>query len=1131
MDNQSLELKIKSTAQEAVSSVDILVKRLTNVDNVLTNIYLELGRIEKKSTSSMNNVKSSTENVVKTTDKATISANKLGKALSLTSAYLGVKRLASTMLNWMYDSIDYTEQLNLFNVVFKNIEKDGKQTFSTLGQEATKFQNKLNEAFGTNKIETLKYQALFESMGENVGIPDKYASLMSETMTKFTYDLASLYNKSESTTGEALRAGVYAGQTKPLRSFGIDVTQTSMQPILDELGIDKTVKELSQAEKEILRYITTLRQGSVAMGDFANTIDSPSNQLKIFKQQLTDARVALTSLFIGGFSKLLPYANAILMVIKEVSKAIAGMFGIKLTDYNNGIASVGSDFEDVGNNAGNASKKVKELKRQVLGFDQINNINEDKDNSGGSGSSGGVSGGIDQRLLDAIKGYDNGMEKVKMKATEIRDRIMEWLGFTKHINAETGEVYFTLDNQNSTMYKIVEALKKIVKYGKEAIKGVFKVLKNDFDNGAFGKIIVSTFNLIANSLEYIAKHKGAQKTIARTLELLLGFKVVKGILTPIINTTKNMASVFGTASTNVASFLLKMKGIDVTSKSGNKAIEALSGKITKFVSGLGLAIGGLTSLGISMTILCEKGTSLSSVLGVVGSSLASIAGGAIVGSVFGPMGTAIGACVGALGALTVAIGTYKTEEQVAVEELNRSIEKHEEYSKSLRKQRKELEDTINKELSRSIVHQNLKDELFELVDANGKYQKSDEDRVKFILGELSQAYGVEYKLIDGQIQKWDSLKSSIEEVINAKKAEIILSYKQESYYKALENENKLYKELKDNSKNLTDAKINLRNAQDKYRQALETSNPAIMGGQVAINKAKKAVDEAENSFNKASETYKKSAEDYKNNCTDIQNYEELLKASTEKNYTEIENIMNRTSEETYNVWANNLYNQTKDIDPKNGKIGKNLVAQWASLGMTNEKKFMEEISKLDPDLQQRIIDKMEDKGFKITSNLAKGLKKNDLKVDVKTEIVKPKDTTIKIKADTTEAENKTNNWLKKLINNIPILGISGKETGGIFTNGKWSNIPQYANGGMPSHGSMFIAGEHGAEIVGHVNGRTEVLNQSQIASAIYSAVVSAMSQFSGQTNQIDVHVHTDEGTIVDRINQKTKQTGICPINI
>lgn len=58
----------------------------------------------------------------------------------------------------------------------------------------------------------------------------------------------------------------------------------------------------------------------------------------------------------------------------------------------------------------------------------------------------------------------------------------------------------------------------------------------------------------------------------------------------------------------------------------------------------------------------------------------------------------------------------------------------------------------------------------------------------------------------------------------------------------------------------------------------------------------------------------------------------------------------------------------------------------------------------------------------------------------------------------------------------------------------WNSIPKYASGGDPTHGTMFVAGEAGAEIVGNVNGRTEVLNKSQIASAIYSAVSSAMSQ-------------------------------------
>lgn len=456
-ENQTLELEIKASAEQAKGSVDKLVKSLTNIENVLTNVYLEIGNIEKKSGTTISKTTSEIDKLKNGSDKTSNSLNKLNKSLSLSGAYIATKKLTKTFLEWMDLAVDRTEQMNLFNVVFKNIEKDGVQTFSKLGQEATKFQYKLNETFGTNLTETMKYQGLFQSMGENVGIQAKYAAVMSETMTKLTYDLASLYNKSESTTAEALRAGVYAGQTKPLRSFGIDVTQQSMQPILDQLGIDRSVKEMSQAEKEILRYIATLRQASVAMGDYANTIESPANQMKVFKNLLVETKVALTSLFIGGFAQILPYANAFLMVVRDVSTAIASMFGIKLQDYNSGAVSQANAYKSLGDSADKAAKATKELKRQTLSFDQIHNINENKNKKG----SDSVSGGIDKRLLEAINGYDNGMDRVKMKASDIRDKIMEWLGFHKEIDKLTGKTIWKLNDGYTNIEKIKDAVKFI----------------------------------------------------------------------------------------------------------------------------------------------------------------------------------------------------------------------------------------------------------------------------------------------------------------------------------------------------------------------------------------------------------------------------------------------------------------------------------------------------------------------------------------------------------------------------------------------------------------------------------------------------------------------------------------------
>ena len=64
--------------------------------------------------------------------------------------------------------------------------------------------------------------------------------------------------------------------------------------------------------------------------------------------------------------------------------------------------------------------------------------------------------------------------------------------------------------------------------------------------------------------------------------------------------------------------------------------------------------------------------------------------------------------------------------------------------------------------------------------------------------------------------------------------------------------------------------------------------------------------------------------------------------------------------------------------------------------------------------------------------------------------------------------------------------------GGIFSSGLWRSLPKYASGTTNAHGSMFIAGEAGPELVGHVGGRTEVLNQSQLAATMFSAVRAAM---------------------------------------
>lgn len=498
-------------------------------------LLLEIKAQVTDANNKVNQLAKSLENVSDVIDKTKSGASKLSTAFNFGSLFLTAKRAGKQFMSLIDTTNDYSESLNLFNVVLGNTDEQ----MSKIGKSGLRFQNSMAEAFGTQKSQTLTYQGLFQSMAENMGIVEDKAYIMSENTTKLINDLSSLYNKSEKTTAEALRAGIYSGQTKPLRNFGLDVTERSLQPHLDKLnlkdenGIGLAVRDLNQAEKQILRYIAVLNQSKIAHKDWANTIEAPSNQLRIFKNQLVECKVALGALFQGAFAKILPYANAILMVIKEVSKAIASMFGIKIKDYNSGVAGF-EDVEDavvsVGDGADTSKKKIKELKREILSFDQIHNIDENKDNdtgSGGGSSFGG--GGINQALLDAIEGYDNGMDKVRMKATEIRDRIMEWLGFTKEIDPLTGDVSFKLKEGWQNLHMIGSIIAGLI-----GLK-LFKRIKN-LGTAIFGtkdsltllgKTIVGVSNKVGG-------FKGALSSLSSTLETIGGVSGLAGLSVAIV---------------------------------------------------------------------------------------------------------------------------------------------------------------------------------------------------------------------------------------------------------------------------------------------------------------------------------------------------------------------------------------------------------------------------------------------------------------------------------------------------------------------------------------------------------------------------------------------------------------------
>lgn len=360
------------------------------------------------------------------------------------------KRLRTALANVYNLAVDYIETQNKFNISMGDAKS-----------EAVSFINKMSEAIGIAKAELMDYQATYKNILSGLGnFTDKETEKISESLTKMALDYSSMFNVGREESMQKFQSAL-VGSIRPIRTdSGYDVSDTTIGAKAQLLGIERSTSQLNQVEKRLLKIIVLMEQlrTTGAMGDLARTIEYPSNQMKVLKSQIQEVGVWLGNVFMGTVGKVLPYINAFVMVIKELIKMLAIFTGYTGDDSNlsDVFEAVEGSTSGVSTNLGNASKKAKELRKTLMGFDVLNVINTPTESKGSSGS-GGI-GEIDPKILSALEEYESSMENIEMKATQIRDRIMEWLGYTKEIDPVTGEISWKLKEGYQNIEKIRDLL-------------------------------------------------------------------------------------------------------------------------------------------------------------------------------------------------------------------------------------------------------------------------------------------------------------------------------------------------------------------------------------------------------------------------------------------------------------------------------------------------------------------------------------------------------------------------------------------------------------------------------------------------------------------------------------------------
>lgn len=337
-------------------------------------------------------------------------------------------------------SANYQETLNMFT--------------ATMGEYADKYYKyaKSLEKIGIDSADWMKNQASFYTLAEGFGIAGDRAAYMSENLTRLGYDMASFWNLDFDASMAKLQSGL-TGQTKAVRSLGIDISNAALEEMRLKLNIDKTVKSMSQAEKTELRYAVMMSRVTQAHGDLIRTLETPANQLRLLQMQFEMTARSMGNVFIPMLNKVLPLVNALAKALENLANMLASVFGFSITkvDYSGLNKGLGDTFSErntdtggaeklanamsVGNeNANNLADSLKEIKRQLAGFDEINNLTSDaedalKDSGGKKGGGGGNIAAGGGGLGIQLPGYDWDLDSYGDKVYNKLKKIFEkWAG-------------------------------------------------------------------------------------------------------------------------------------------------------------------------------------------------------------------------------------------------------------------------------------------------------------------------------------------------------------------------------------------------------------------------------------------------------------------------------------------------------------------------------------------------------------------------------------------------------------------------------------------------------------------------------------------------------------------------------
>lgn len=962
-------------------------------------------------TATIKDIESSADAIQSIAKNTETTSNKIKLAFNfslLTRAASAFKKLGSAFTSMAKQSFDYLENFNLFQVAFNGNYKS-----------AERFINKMSEMYGLDESWLTQTVGKFKQLTNAMNLTAETGEKVSQLLTQMSLDISSLYNVDIDRAASTL-ASAMAGQTKPIRGVaGADITQPTLQVTLDQLGIDRTVNQLSFAEKRLLIIISLTRQLNASIGDMGRTIESPANQLRIMNEQWERLTRAVGNVFLPILAKILPYLNAILMVLTEIISAFATLLGYSSDDFDY-FDSASASAWDLDAGLKSAGSSAKKLRQGLRSFDKLNNITTPT--AAGAGGVVGGAGGVNPKLLDAFNKtfdeYQSKLKNVRMEATRIRDAIMKWLGFTKIVNSETGDVSFKLKEGYSNFKLIVGLIGTLI--GFKLIAGIKGLITG---TSTLGKLLGTG---------------GLYKSIKNIITLTKDGKLITTITAKMSKFLPIAAKVVGVIGGLVA-VIIGSKGVANAMKTMTKQQEKSSKEMGNYYKNVALTTAGATAAGFAIG---------------------------------GPLGAAIGATTGlVISATSAIIGFNKGLTELAKEDLFGKISvSTEQWTEILKNSTGGLNDLTTK----------YEDFTTKLNSSYDSFETSanalDFYGLKF--GQLSQKIsGEDSENILAAIQNIGDKSVQILDDSANFNLQVLSTFFDNASTMTDEEETAILKSVMDSNEN---RKEQIRDAQDNitktYKKAIKArgylTDEEYKYIQEQLAKIR-SLTQQEMSKNQTNIEYFKKVSADKNQKLDEESYKNFKEA-----YDKYAKELQDSVEESYNIQYNTIKNTTKEGSDEQKKMLDDLH-KWR---VTEEKKNQSDLEGIQREIYTNLAVKyqeLEDKTDSFSKKERKLIENIFKDINVDSKDIVSKFGTVGKKAGKEFASCVSQEINKGNIKlTIPMQRDLGMTSDRIIK--MKAKIEGYAGGGMPKAGQVFVANENGPELLGEIGGKSFVANQNQM---------------------------------------------------